>query len=603
MSDLIIKVALDQSGVDAQLKGVMGKFRNAAKAMAAVTVPAAAVLGVVKTVDALARLGEQAIRAAGDLQDTADQLGVTAERLQELRLIGKQAGVEFEQMDKALSILNRTVGQAALGQGNFEETLASVGIQLRTAEGQVKSVSTIWNELSAVVRSGSISQAQAIALASSAFGREGGKIVNVLRMTDEQQQKVIDTAREFGAVISNEVVRAADEYADKLDLIQQGTQALDTQNKLLLAPLTLKWAELKNEIAGASAELFRAAGLVDDNLILQQRRLKNVEDTMARMREALKVGGVEDPNAHPNMQPLLDEWRELNTLIARAKQQSREAAASIAPSASMDEASDPVASEQERADAAREARRAAEDAAEHELALVTAVYEEKERLIALEAEQEQEWATVMAEERERVHLDELAQLQEWHQVLYEERERAADMELEQYLRKEGLLTQARKDGQQERLKFDQMATGMQVSTVLDGMARMTAGVAQHNKTMFKVNKLAALGQAVVNTAQGVTRALAEYPPPISFAMAALQAAAGAAQISAIKNTQFGGGGRGTTPSAAGGSPVVNDTPVDQEPRQVVQVRGINPSQLFSGRQIVDLINAAQKDGAKIVFQN
>ncbi len=116
-------------------------------------------------------------------------------------------------------------------------------------------------------------------------------------------------------------------------------------------------------------------------------------------------------------------------------------------------------------------------------------------------------------------------------------------------------------GFSEREKFAAKSSKAQTQQVLGSLIQMTQGVASTNKAMFRINKLAAVANAVINTAQGVTRALAEYPPPLSFAMAAAQAAAGAAQISAIKSTSFGGG---TTPSVAGAAPAANNIPVSPE---------------------------------------
>ena len=106
-----------------------------------------------------------------------------------------------------------------------------------------------------------------------------------------------------------------------------------------------------------------------------------------------------------------------------------------------------------------------------------------------------------------------------------------------------------------------MTSRQKVEMVVGDALKMTQGVATHNKTMFKINKAAAIANAVINTAQGVTRSLADYPMPLAAVMAALAAAAGLAQISAIKSTSFQGGGTGTTPSAAGATPTVNNQPV------------------------------------------
>ena len=123
-------------------------------------------------------------------------------------------------------------------------------------------------------------------------------------------------------------------------------------------------------------------------------------------------------------------------------------------------------------------------------------------------------------------------------------------------------------------KFNLMTATNKTKHVLAEGIRLTQGVAQQSKTMFRINKIAAIANAVVNTAQGVTKALSDYSPPVSFVMAALQAAAGLAQINAIKSATFSGGGTGTTPSAAGSTAVVNSTPVGGQGASPLDVPGI-----------------------------
>jgi hypothetical protein len=69
------------------------------------------------------------------------------------------------------------------------------------------------------------------------------------------------------------------------------------------------------------------------------------------------------------------------------------------------------------------------------------------------------------------------------------------------------------------------------------------------QTLFGENKAVAIAMAVINTAQAITAALAQYPPPLSFAMAAAQAAAGAAQIAVIASSKPG---NSRAPSVKGG---------------------------------------------------
>jgi hypothetical protein len=66
----------------------------------------------------------------------------------------------------------------------------------------------------------------------------------------------------------------------------------------------------------------------------------------------------------------------------------------------------------------------------------------------------------------------------------------------------------------------------------------TAALAKHSKAMFAVNKGVSMANAVMNTAEGVTKAWS-YGPILGPVLAGLVAAAGAAQIAVIAGTSYG----------------------------------------------------------------
>lgn len=152
-------------------------------------------------------------------------------------------------------------------------------------------------------------------------------------------------------------------------------------------------------------------------------------------------------------------------------------------------------------------------------------------------------------------------------------------------------------------RFQASSWQAQVGIVSGALAEMTAGVAQHSKKMFELNKAAGIANAIVSTYAGVAKALEAYPPPLSFAMAAAQAAAGFAQVQAIKAQQFGGGG-GAAPSLAGSTAA---TPVSNVGGsggggQVITLRGLDPSSLYTGKQIRGVLEGIQEaldDGARL----
>lgn len=87
-------------------------------------------------------------------------------------------------------------------------------------------------------------------------------------------------------------------------------------------------------------------------------------------------------------------------------------------------------------------------------------------------------------------------------------------------------------------------------TALGLIASTTAATATESKKMFKINKAAAMGQAIISTYEAINMALAKIPPPANFVVAALVGAAGFRNVKAIKSSKFGGGS-GSAPSLGG----------------------------------------------------
>jgi len=140
------------------------------------------------------------------------------------------------------------------------------------------------------------------------------------------------------------------------------------------------------------------------------------------------------------------------------------------------------------------------------------------------------------------------------------------------------LTGIHQKGFTERQKFAAMSMGEQASTIFGKLEGITAGVAQHNKAMFKINKVAGIANAIISTHQGIAEAW-KLGPIIGPPLAAVVAAAGFAQVNAIKSASFNGGG-GAAPSVSGttgATDVVATVPadgaraVDAKPAQQINI--------------------------------
>lgn len=179
-------------------------------------------------------------------------------------------------------------------------------------------------------------------------------------------------------------------------------------------------------------------------------------------------------------------------------------------------------------------------------------------------------------------------------------------ELREALEEEHLdrLNAMRERAATESERFEAMSWQGKLTTVLGTMTKMTAGVANESKAMFEVNKKLALAQAVVSLPAAVLESFKNAGGyPWGIAPAAAMAATGAAQIQAIQSAQFGGG---TAPSLAGrtAAPAVSNVGDGGGSRSIF-LSGLNPGDLFTGRQVRDLIEAINEetgDGARLVVQ-
>lgn len=131
-----------------------------------------------------------------------------------------------------------------------------------------------------------------------------------------------------------------------------------------------------------------------------------------------------------------------------------------------------------------------------------------------------------------------------------------------------------------------------------------------SRKMFEIGKAAAITQTILSTYEGAQKAftaLAGIPivgPALGAAAAGAAIASGMARVQAINSTSFGsksaaGGGGLSAPSAAPTSAEQGATGGGSS--RIISVQGISPDTLISGRMLVDLLNQAQEDGARLVI--
>lgn len=187
-----------------------------------------------------------------------------------------------------------------------------------------------------------------------------------------------------------------------------------------------------------------------------------------------------------------------------------------------------------------------------------------------------------------------------------------------------LLNQMIADGEQIRLqtmadaaaaegRIQQQRTRDRANAEKKMWSDLTSLMGSESRKMFEVGKVAAISETIISTIKGAQdsySALAGIPvvgPALGTAAAAAAIAAGFVRVNAIRSTQFGSKSAGGV--AAGGNPVAGGAGVPSGggvaggggSGQNVFIEGIDRDSLYTGDQLVDLINTAQENGARLVL--
>ncbi|RJP54321.1 MAG: hypothetical protein C4583_03080 [Anaerolineaceae bacterium] len=170
-------------------------------------------LGAV-TIGAIIGNINQLIRKFAELNDEAARAGVTSEFLQGLNLAGIQSGAK--EMTALLQKFNVEIGEAASKGGDLARLLEANNVPLRDANGQIRSTVDLFFDLVDLIKNARTQQEAAL-VAQIAFGKSAKDSLPFLQQGSVAIKQLMEAAKEAGAVVDEELVKAADDLNDKFD--------------------------------------------------------------------------------------------------------------------------------------------------------------------------------------------------------------------------------------------------------------------------------------------------------------------------------------------------------------------------------------------------
>lgn len=478
----IVISALDRTtrafkSVRSGLNSISSASVQMAKGVATATAAATAAVG------AMGYALSKQVQKVDNLAKTAQKLGTTVSTLQELQYAADISGVSANTLNMAMQRLTRRVSEASMGFGEAKGALKELG--LNAAELNKLPLDKKM-EVLADAFDGVATDGDRVRLAMKLFDSEGVALVNTLNLGSDGLRKMSAEAKSLGLSISEVDAQRFEKMQDDITRMKTAAGAAATTFTTELLPV-IEGIFTGFADAGYGANNFQGAAINAAHKVIKVYgffldTLHNLEIAYTVLKAvALTASDVIIKTLNSAMQGFISTY---NT---------------IAEFLNMPTIDNPMA------EFAKDVRVAAAEA----------------RIALRELRDEP-----MPSDKIKEYLDN-----------YETAgNRIVDINgsIGESVKKLTFFEKMRAFGQEQQNKLAQT----QAVEITNAFAKQTADIAAYSKKGFAIDKGVKIAQAVMNTYQGATLALASYPGPIGVAMAAMTVASGMANVAAIKAQKF-----------------------------------------------------------------
>ena len=198
-------------------KVLKGAFTAATAAASAVVAGASALAkGLVKAADTAAEAGDK-------IEKQSQKVGMSAESYQQWDYVMNIAGTSMQNCTTGLKTLTNQFEKAQAGSEGAQDKFKRLGLSMDDLKG--KSREEVF-EKTVTALQGVKSETEKAALANALFGKSGQDLMPLFNQSSEATQELLDKAKEYGMVMSNEAVEASAKYEDSLTSMKTTMTAL-----------------------------------------------------------------------------------------------------------------------------------------------------------------------------------------------------------------------------------------------------------------------------------------------------------------------------------------------------------------------------------------
>ena len=562
---LVVKMAADSAQMRSELDRVKGKLKETDGGVSALSGAFKHLGGIVATFS-MAAVITQALQAASALNDTAVTTGLSIDALQRLQFAATLSGGSLEGVSGAVARMQKALVGAEEGGKEAVAALDRLGLSAQQvlALSPDKQFEAIAQKIAAIE-----DPAERTTAAMALFGRSGAELIPTLIAVGENSDEIAAQLSSIGGPVSAQAIANVDALGDQLDVLATGAKntaiELTALAAVILVPMirdTNEWIRSIRLLTGGGGELERL-----------QRKLEILQETRNTLPFFFNFGYIEGQGIVLGPRAIEQAIRSVTVEIDRMR---GSVSAAVGGSGIIDVPFDIPEPQVPNFSGGKAGGKAGERA------LTPAEIRERDQLEREKNfKREYDLTALHFANLETLALDHAAILANIDMTSAAQRiQVASDLE---YFRADI----ARAFGLQQ-LDFEAIKN----QSIMDLAGELFTSLAGQNTKLFKVQQAFAIANAVINTAEGVTKALRSLPFPANLGAAAKVALAGAIQVAKIRSTVPGGSasvtssGLGGSGAAAGPAAPVGNAQQALEPQSRIAQVVINGN-LFSSRETAD----------------
>ena len=262
---------------DSVAAGDIGGIVSSLGAMKGLLVGGAIVSGLKEVAEKIWDVAQAGAAYADDILTMSTVTGLSTDALQEYQYMADLVDVSVETITGSITKLTRNMLQAKDGTGEQAEAFAALGIQITNADGSLRDVQEVWDEV--ITALGQMSnETERVAYAMVLMGESAQDLNPLIEAGADKINALRQEAHEAGAVLDEDMLATLGEMQDAFDRLSQQTDAFE---RILAGTLAPTITDIVNAIVGAVQQM--------DNFIQRVQEAKQAIDELAERNAAVGV--------------------------------------------------------------------------------------------------------------------------------------------------------------------------------------------------------------------------------------------------------------------------------------------------------------------------